>query len=86
MFDGSAMEGFVRIDESDMHLYPDLDAFGIFPRRLVSERGWMGLKTDAASAVRGGQYVCHGTGGDKRKGSRQRIGKQADIFTIMEQQ
>ena len=27
MFDGSAIEGFVRIDESDMYLYPDLDTF-----------------------------------------------------------
>ena len=25
MFDGSAIEGFVRIDESDMYLHPDLD-------------------------------------------------------------
>ena len=33
MFDGSAIEGFVRIDESDMYLYPDLDTFEIFPWR-----------------------------------------------------
>ena len=33
MFDGSAIEGFVRIEESDMYLYPDLDTFQIFPRR-----------------------------------------------------
>ena len=33
MFDGSAIEGFVRIDESDMYLYPDLDTFQIFPWR-----------------------------------------------------
>lgn len=25
MFDGSSIEGFVRIEESDMYLYPDLD-------------------------------------------------------------
>ena len=25
MFDGSSIEGFVRIDESDQYLYPDLD-------------------------------------------------------------
>ena len=25
MFDGSAVEGFVRIEESDMDLYPDYD-------------------------------------------------------------
>ena len=31
MFDGSSIEGFVRIEESDMYLYPDLDTFMIFP-------------------------------------------------------
>lgn len=33
MFDGSSIEGFARIDESDMYLYPDLDTFEIFPWR-----------------------------------------------------
>lgn len=33
MFDGSSIEGFVREDESDMYLYPDLDTFAIFPWR-----------------------------------------------------
>lgn len=33
MFDGSAIEGFVRVEESDMYLYPDLDTFEIFPWR-----------------------------------------------------
>lgn len=33
MFDGSSIEGFVRIEESDMFLYPDLDTFTIFPWR-----------------------------------------------------
>lgn len=33
MFDGSAIEGFVRIEESDMYLYPDLNTFEIFPWR-----------------------------------------------------
>ena len=27
MFDGSSIEGFVRIEESDMYLYPDYDSF-----------------------------------------------------------
>lgn len=31
MFDGSSIEGFVRIDESDMYLKPDLDTFTILP-------------------------------------------------------
>ncbi len=33
MFDGSAIEGFVRIEESDMFLYPDYSTFEIFPWR-----------------------------------------------------
>ena len=33
MFDGSAIDGFVRIEESDMYLKPDLDTFAIFPWR-----------------------------------------------------
>lgn len=31
MFDGSSIEGFVRIEESDMYLKPDLDTFSILP-------------------------------------------------------
>ena len=31
MFDGSSIEGFVRIEESDMLLAPDLETFRIFP-------------------------------------------------------
>ena len=31
MFDGSSIEGFVRIEESDMYLKPDPDTFTIFP-------------------------------------------------------
>ncbi|WEV45419.1 type I glutamate--ammonia ligase [Streptococcaceae bacterium ESL0687] len=31
MFDGSSIEGFVRINESDMYLYPDLDTWIVFP-------------------------------------------------------
>ncbi|WP_128895371.1 type I glutamate--ammonia ligase [Longirhabdus pacifica] len=31
MFDGSSIEGYVRIEESDMYLYPDLDTWLIYP-------------------------------------------------------
>ncbi|MEO8621042.1 MAG: glutamine synthetase beta-grasp domain-containing protein, partial [bacterium] len=31
MFDGSSIEGFVRIEESDMLLAPDLSTFRVFP-------------------------------------------------------
>ncbi|WP_407271493.1 type I glutamate--ammonia ligase [Radiobacillus sp. PE A8.2] len=36
-FDGSSIEGFVRIEESDMKLYPDLNTFLVFP--WTSEKG-----------------------------------------------
>ncbi|MBM7650160.1 glutamine synthetase [Bacillus ectoiniformans] len=37
MFDGSSIEGFVRIEESDMKLYPDLDTWVVFP--WTAEKG-----------------------------------------------
>lgn len=33
LFDGSSIAGFVRVEESDMYLIPDLDTFEIFPWR-----------------------------------------------------
>ncbi|MRH42623.1 type I glutamate--ammonia ligase [Aquibacillus halophilus] len=36
-FDGSSIEGFVRIEESDMKLYPDLNTFLVFP--WTSDKG-----------------------------------------------
>ncbi|MGM0901937.1 type I glutamate--ammonia ligase [Mesobacillus maritimus] len=37
MFDGSSIEGFVRIEESDMYLIPDLDTWVVFP--WTAEKG-----------------------------------------------
>ncbi|PWG00993.1 type I glutamate--ammonia ligase [Levilactobacillus bambusae] len=37
MFDGSSIDGFVRIEESDMYLIPDLSTWMVFP--WSSERG-----------------------------------------------
>src|SRR5262249_45147492 len=45
MFDGSSIEGFVRIEESDMSLRPDLSTFRIFP--------WAGT-----SGERVGRMIC----------------------------
>ena len=36
MFDGSSIDGFVRINESDMYLHPDLDSWTIFPWRTFN--------------------------------------------------
>lgn len=33
MLDGSSIEGFVRIEESDQYLWPDLDTFAVLPWR-----------------------------------------------------
>ena len=38
MFDGSSIQGFVGIEESDMYLHPDLDTFAIFPWRPQQEK------------------------------------------------
>lgn len=39
MFDGSSIEGFVRIEESDMYLYPDLDSWLVFPWEIDNKDG-----------------------------------------------
>ena len=44
MFDGSSIEGFVRIEESDMILYPDPNSFAIYPL--------------SASEGRAGRLIC----------------------------
>ncbi len=38
-FDGSSIEGFVRIEESDMMAVPDLNTFKIFPWNIGDEKG-----------------------------------------------
>jgi len=37
MFDGSSIEGYVRIEESDMYLYPDLSTWVVFPWVMESK-------------------------------------------------
>ena len=37
MIDGSSIEGFTRIHESDQYLYPDLDSFAVFPWRPICD-------------------------------------------------
>ena len=39
MFDGSSIEGFVRIKEADMYLHPDLDTFLVLPFEDSSNGG-----------------------------------------------
>lgn len=49
MFDGSSIEGFARIEESDMYLKPDLNTFIVFPWR-PAEGGVARLMCDVANS------------------------------------
>lgn len=72
MFDGSSIEGFVRIEESDMYLYPDFDSWLVFP--WGSEHGKVArLICDI--------YMPDGTpfGGDPR-GILKKVMKQATLM------
>ncbi len=53
MFDGSSIEGFVRIEESDMYLRPDLSTFRIFP--------WAGQTGEAVARIICDIYTPDGT-------------------------
>ncbi len=53
MFDGSSIEGFVRIEESDMYLRPDLSTFNIFP--------WAGPSGERVARIICDVYTPEGT-------------------------
>ena len=53
MFDGSSIEGFVRIEESDMYLKPDLTTFQIFPWSEIS-----GGTGEGSGGARVGRIIC----------------------------
>jgi glutamine synthetase len=53
MFDGSSIEGFVRIEESDMYLKPDLSTFQVFPWSEIS-----GGSGGAGDTARVGRLIC----------------------------
>jgi len=53
MFDGSSIEGFVRIEESDMYLRPDLSTFRIFP--------WVGPSGERVARIICDIYTPEGT-------------------------
>lgn len=66
-FDGSSVEGFARIAESDMLLHPDLDTFAVIP--------W---DSDVPTA----RVICnvHTTNGDPFEGDPRRVLKRALAF------
>ena len=53
MFDGSSIEGFVRIEESDMYLRPDLSTFRVFP--------WVGPTGEKVARIICDIYTPEGT-------------------------
>ncbi len=54
MFDGSSIEGFTRIEESDMVLVPDLNTFAVFPWR--TEHGRVGRLICDVARPDGGSF------------------------------
>ncbi|WP_424358328.1 type I glutamate--ammonia ligase [Methanocella sp. MCL-LM] len=70
MFDGSSIEGFVRIEESDMYLKPDLETFSLIP--------W---QSEAGPVAR---LICDVYGSDNKpfpgdpRGNLKRIIKEAE--------
>lgn len=72
MFDGSSIEGFVRIEESDMYLYPDLDTFVVFP--------WTAEKGKVARLICD-IYNADGTpfGGDPRNNLKRILKEMEDL-------
>ncbi|MCD7946119.1 MAG: type I glutamate--ammonia ligase [Clostridiales bacterium] len=72
MIDGSSIEGFVRVNESDQFLRPDLDTFAIYPWR--PSRGRVGrLLCDVYSAD-GTPFV-----GDPRGVLRRAVSRAAEL-------
>jgi len=77
MFDGSSIEGFVRIEESDMYLYPDLSTWLVFP--------WHGDQGKVARLICD-IYMPDGTpfAGDPRGILKRALKKSADMgFSAM---
>lgn len=76
MFDGSSIEGFTRIEESDMNLRPDLNSFAVYPWR-ASDTSVMRLICDI--------YTPDGKpfGGDPRHALRRTLDEAASMgFTV----
>src|SRR5271167_4539593 len=50
-FDGSALEGFARVAESDMYLFPDINTFAVLPSGVrLQAQSDEGLLKDASQA------------------------------------
>jgi len=72
-FDGSSINGFVRIQESDMRLKPDPETFAILPWRKDEESGAARLICDIIDTSTGEPFK-----GDPRYVLKEAIGKAED--------
>jgi glutamine synthetase len=55
-FDGSSLEGFARIAESDMYLFPDISTFAILPGKVHSTQVPMSEEPDGEEIV--ARVIC----------------------------
>jgi glutamine synthetase len=54
-FDGSSLEGFARIAESDMYLFPDEDTFTVLPPAVRQQSGNNAIESEDVVA----RIICH---------------------------
>ncbi|MFB6079686.1 MAG: type I glutamate--ammonia ligase [Haloferacaceae archaeon] len=73
-FDGSSIDGFVRIQESDMRLEPDPDTFAILPWRSRGDGNAARLICDVFDTASGEPFP-----GDPRRVLKRAIGRAADM-------
>lgn len=85
MFDGSSIEGFARIEQSDMYLHPDLNTFEIFPwrpqhgkvARLICDI----YKPDGTAFESDPRYVLKKVIEDaKKEGYQLKVGPECEFF------
>jgi glutamine synthetase len=85
MFDGSSIEGFVRIEESDMLLSPDLDTFRLLPYEDEGGRvAWLicDIKTPNGEPFPGCTRAAlrHQVARAKKLGYTMQAGVEAEFF------
>ena len=77
-FDGSSIEGFVRIQESDMRLKPDPETFAVLPWRQSEKSGAARLICDVYNTSTGEPFT-----GDPRYVLQQALDRAADMgYTV----
>jgi glutamine synthetase len=62
-FDGSALEGFARVAESDMYLFPDLSTFAVLPAQVRLQATPQATRTQADDLISEtdvvARVICH---------------------------